>query len=282
MDGVTDNTITLFHSTSATPLTLTAAMSHNLIQASNVRDNLTPIAPLPAGNITQSHFTLASTSRQEIPYIREQLLFSAVPGQVARELQPTRSPSETPRQMRSTSFPYMAAFTYQRSAETKSARSPSYLKAATYPRTGQKVSQHVVRDFAGPLDLLRAPIAETLSAEQRETELQRKITVLDRVLEYRLPGVTLELAGLDLRNLDFGQLEMSLENVHFLNCQFDGASLNATFTDCKMTLCTFTQCNLSSSRLTRCRFFNCNLRLAIMERCHLFVSVSYIPYIDLK
>ncbi len=275
-----DGTVAL-HNTQQTALSAPPADGQiNLLQATNVVQNLSPaafpIASSSADNSSPPTLVVASTSnvaartRDESAMMPRELTEKAL-------LQLTAAPSDDLLRQRSASSPPNSVVGHGLSQGVISVSTPCYLHDASKIYDTIPVAIKPIKTFASPLELLRGTIAENLTETEKQAEQQMKFNALNRILEKRQAGIRLELADLDLSGLDLSTLCMPLENIHFINCQLNNVHLPAALLNCQFTECEADNISLNNTVLTGCgiissRFNQVQLQSAQLINC----TLSYV------
>ena len=278
-----DSTVALRHAQQAALTTPPASGQINLVQATNVANNLTPaeflITSSSAASLSQPQLVVASTSNFPTETGHESAAVSWALSEKAL-LQFTAAPADPLLRQRSASSPQISASEHAPGHATISASAPTYLSDAANIYHTIPAAKKTIKNFASPFELLRATIAENLTVKEKQDEQQKKLSVLDRLLEKRRPGIRLELCDLDLSGLNLSTLSMPLDNIHFINCQLHHAQLPGILNNCQLTECeadnislsnvVLTGCGIISSRFNRAQllstqFINCTLSYVEMR-----------------
>lgn len=252
----------------------------NLVQATNVAHNLTPaefLLPSPSADTpSQPPLIVASASNFAAETQHESAAMSFALTEKTL-LQFSAEPADERFRQRSASSPLISAGEQPPERETMSASAPTYLNDAAKICDTISAAKTKVRTVASPFKLLRATIAGNLSVQQKRTEQQKKLSVLERMLEKRRPGIRLELCDLDLSGLDFRTLRMPLDNIHFINCQFTNAHLPRALNHCQLTECEADNISLNNVVLTDCGIISSRFNRVNMQSTRLIdCTLSYV------
>lgn len=275
-----DGTVGLHHDRQPALSAPSAGGQINLVQATNVAQNLTaaefPIASSSADNPSPPTLVVASTSN----ITAQTADASAVmPWDLTEKtlLQLTASPSDDLLRQRSASSPPLSVVGHVLSKVTGSASIPTYLDDSSLICETKSATQNAAKKSASPREILRSTIAEDLTETEKRAERQMKLNALGRMLAKRAPGVRLEWADFDLSSLNLSTLGMSLEDIHFINCQLNNVLFPAALLSCQFTECEANNISLNKVVLTKCDIISSRFNQLKLQSTQLFsCTLSYV------